>query len=71
MSGYGCNSTDCCPNNNLFGRSTIRFLFRNLGEVKDVRFQLFESQGRVLESPEASLRCIKKRFGASGKWVWQ
>jgi len=39
--------------------------------VKDVRFQLFESQGRVLESPEASLRCIKKRFGASGKWVWQ
>jgi len=63
--------TGCCPNKNLFERSLKRFLFINLGEVKEVRFQLFEPEGRVLESPEASFRFIKKRFRASEKWFGQ
>jgi len=37
-----------------------RFLFINLGEVKEKRFRLFEPEGRVLESPGTSLRFIKK-----------
>jgi hypothetical protein len=41
--------------------------FINLGEVKEKRFQLFEPVGRVLESPETSLRFIKIRFRASEK----
>jgi hypothetical protein len=52
--------TGCCPNENLFERSLKPFLFINLGEVKDKRFQLVEPEGRVLESPETSLRFIKK-----------
>jgi hypothetical protein len=44
-----------------------RFLLINLGEVKEKRFQLFEPEGRVLESPGTSLRFIKKRFSASEK----
>jgi len=59
--------TGCCPNENLFERSLKRFLFINLGELKEKRFQLFEPEGRVLESPGASLRFIKKRFRASEK----
>jgi len=63
----GQSLTGCCPNNNLFERSLKRSLFINLGEVKEMRFQLFEPEGRVLESSEASLGCIKKRFGTSEK----
>jgi hypothetical protein len=61
------NSAGCCPNENLFERSLKRFLFINLGEVKEKRFQLLEPEGRVLESPGTSLRFIKKRFKASEK----
>ena len=61
------NLTGCCPNENLFERSLKRFLFINLGEVKEKRFQLFEPEGRVLESPGTSLRFIKKCFRASEK----
>jgi hypothetical protein len=61
------NLTGCCPNENLFERSLKRFLFINLGEVKEKRFQLFEPEGRVLESPGTSLRFIKKCFSASEK----
>jgi hypothetical protein len=57
----------CCPNENLFERSLKRFLLINLGEVKEKRFQLFEPEGRVLESPGTSLRFIKKCFRASEK----
>ena len=59
--------TDCCPNGNLFERSLKHFLFINLGEVKEKRFQLFEPEGRVLESPGTSFRFIKKCFRASEK----
>ena len=38
------------PNENLFERSLKRFLFINLGQVKEIRLQLFEPEGRVLES---------------------
>jgi hypothetical protein len=57
----------CRPNENLFERSLKRFLLINLGEVKEKRFQLFEPEGRVLESPGTSLRFIKKCFRASEK----
>jgi hypothetical protein len=57
--------TGCCPN--LLERSLKRFLLINLGEVKEKRFQLFEPEGRVLESPGTSLRFIKKGFRASEK----
>jgi hypothetical protein len=57
----------CCPNENLFERSLKRFLLINLGEVKEKRFQLFEPEGRVLESSGTSLRFIKKYFRASEK----
>jgi hypothetical protein len=53
------------PKKNLFEGSLKRFLFINPGEVKDLRFEMPEPEGRVLESPEASLRSIKKRFRAS------
>jgi len=39
----------------------------NLGEAEDQRFQLFEPEGRVLKSPGASLRFIKKRLRQSEK----
>jgi hypothetical protein len=35
--------------------------------VKEKRFQLFEPEGRVLESPGTSLRFINKCFRASEK----
>jgi hypothetical protein len=56
-----------CPNKNLFERSLKCFLFKNLGKVKEKRFQLLEPEGRVLESPGTSLRFIKKCFRASEK----
>jgi hypothetical protein len=59
--------TGCCPKENLFERSLKRFLFINLGEVEEKRFQLFEPEERVLESPGTSLRFIKKCFRASEK----
>jgi len=59
--------TGCCPKENLFERSLKGFLLINLGEVKEKRFQLFEPEGRVLESPETSLKFIKKGFRASEK----
>ncbi len=55
------------PNENFFERSLKRFLMINLGEVKETRVQLFEPEGRVLESPGTSLRFIKKCFRASEK----
>jgi hypothetical protein len=63
--GYGLPG--CCTNRIFFERSLKRFLFINLGEVKEVRFQLFEPKGRVLESSGTSLRFIKKRFRAREK----
>jgi len=43
----------------------------NLSEAEDKRFQLFEPEGRVLKSPGASFRFIKKRFQASEKGFGQ
>jgi carbamate kinase len=43
-------------------------LIINLGEAEDKRFQLFEPKGRVLESPEASLRFIKNGLDKR-KWI--
>jgi hypothetical protein len=40
-------------------RSLKRFLFINLGEVKEKRFQQVEPGGRVLESPGTSLYLSK------------
>jgi hypothetical protein len=61
----------CCPNKNSFERSLKRFLLINLGEAEDQRFQLLEPEGRVLKSPGASLRFIKKRFRPSEKGFGQ
>ena len=63
--------TGCCPNKNSFERSLKRFVLINLSEAEDKRFQLFEPEGRVLKSPGASLRFIKKRFQASEKGFGQ
>jgi len=60
-------STGYCPNKNTFEQSLKRFLLINLGAAEDQRFQLFEPEGRVLESPGANLRFIKKRFRQSEK----
>ena len=54
-----------------FERSLKRFVLINLGEEEDKRFQLFESKRRVLKSPGASLRFIKKRFQTSEKGFGQ
>jgi hypothetical protein len=62
-----CFLTGCCPNKNPFERALKRFLLINLGEAEDKRFQLFEPKGRVLKSPGASLKFIKKRFRQSEK----
>jgi len=35
------------PNKNSFERSLKRFLRINLGEAEDLRFELFEPEGRV------------------------
>jgi hypothetical protein len=43
----------------------------NLGEEEDKRFKLFEPKRRVLKSPGASLRFIKKRFQTSEKGFGQ
>jgi len=43
----------------------------NLGEAEGLRFQLFEPKGRVLKSPGASLRFIRKRFRPSEKGFGQ
>jgi len=59
--------TGCCPNENSFERSSKGFLPLNLGAAEDKRFQLFEPEGRVLKSPVASLKFIKKHFGQSEK----
>jgi hypothetical protein len=67
VSRPGAEFKGLLPNENLFERSLKRFLFINLGEVKEERFQLFEPEGRVLESPGTSLRFIKKCFRASEK----
>jgi len=63
----GAKLMSCGPNGNLFERSLKRFLFINLGEVKEKRSQLFEPEGRVLGSPGTSFRFIKKSFRASEK----
>jgi len=68
---WGQVSTGCFPNKNSFERSLKRFLLINLGAAEDQRFQLLEPKGRVLESPEASLRFIKKRFRQSEKGFGQ
>jgi len=62
--------TGRCPSGNLFEHSSKRFLFINLGEVKEKRFQLFEPEGRVLGSPGTSIRCIKKMFQSQRKMIW-
>ena len=63
--------TGWCPNENSFERSLKRFLSTNLGEAEDKRWQLFEPEGRVLTSPGASLRFVKKRFRPSEKGFGQ
>jgi len=57
----------CCSNKNPFERSLKRVVLINLGEAEDKRFQLFEPYGRVLKSPGARLRFIKKSFQTSEK----
>jgi len=64
-------TTGCCPDKNSFERSLKCFLSTNLGEAEDQRLQLFESEGRVLKSPGASLRFVKKRFRPSEKGFGQ
>jgi hypothetical protein len=54
----------------LSGHQNV-FLLINLGEAKDQRFQLVEPEGRVLGSPGATLRFVKKRFRQSEKGFWQ
>jgi hypothetical protein len=51
----------------LLSGSLKRFLLINLGVAEDKRYQLLEPEGRVLISPGASLRFIKKRFRTSEK----
>jgi hypothetical protein len=51
--------------------SLKRFLLINLGEAEDAQYQLFEPEGRVLISPGASLRFIKKRFRTGEKGFGQ
>jgi hypothetical protein len=53
------------------GGSLKRFVSINLGEAEDQRCQLFEPEGRVLTSPGASLRLVKKRFRTSEKGFGQ
>jgi hypothetical protein len=55
----------------LLSSSLKRFLLINLGEAEDKRYQLFEPEGRVLISPGASPRFIKKRFRTSEKGFGQ
>jgi hypothetical protein len=55
----------------LLSSSLKRFLLTNLGEAENKRYQLFEPEGRVLISPGASLRFIKKRFRTSEKGFGQ
>jgi hypothetical protein len=50
--------TCCCSNDNLFERSLKHFLFINLGEVKEKRFQLVESEGGFWNRLERILLCI-------------
>ena len=52
---------------NTYKRSLKHFLLINHGEAEEKRLQLFEPKGRVLQSPGASHRFIKKRFGQSEK----
>jgi len=68
---WGHILTACCSNKNSFERSLKRFVLINLGEEEDKRFQLFEPKRRVLKSPGASLRFIKKRFQTSEKGFGQ
>ena len=63
--------TGCCPNKNSYERPLKRFVLINLGEAEDKRFQLLEPKRRVLKSPGASLRFIKKRFQTSEKGFGQ
>ena len=63
--------TGRCTNKNSFERSLKRSLLTNLGEAKDERCQLFEAGRRVLTSPVASLRFVKKRFRLSEKGFGQ
>ena len=67
----GAGFTGCCPNKNSFERSLKRSLLINLGEAENKRFELFEPGGRVLKSPGASLRFIKKLFIQSEKGFGQ
>jgi hypothetical protein len=55
----------------LLSSSLKRFLLINLGTAEEQRYQLFEPEGRVLISPGASLRFIKKRFRTSEKGFGQ
>jgi len=71
LGGEGAGISGCCPNKNPFERSLRRFLAINLGEAEDQRFQLLEPEGRVLKSPGASLRFIKKRLRQSEKGFGQ
>jgi len=64
---FGFQVSDCGPN--PFERSFKCFLLINLRRAEDKRFQLFEPEGRVLESSEASLRFIKKPLGKA-KRIW-
>jgi hypothetical protein len=64
-------SRGCCPNKNPLSSSLKRFLKTDLGEAKDMRCQLFEPGGRVLTSPGASLRFVKKRFRTREKGFGQ
>jgi hypothetical protein len=51
VAGWVLAFTGCCSNKNLFKRSLKHFLFINLGEVKEKRFQLFEPPAPLPASP--------------------
>jgi hypothetical protein len=47
-----------------------RFLFINLGEVKEKRFQLFEPEGRVFGIAWNEPYIYQKMFQSQRKMIW-
>lgn len=50
-------------------RSSKYFLLVTLGKAQDKRLELFASQGRILQAPEASHRSVKGGFRKGCKGI--
>jgi hypothetical protein len=61
----------CCPNQDPFEQFIETFFAHKPWRREDKRYQLLEPEGRVLISPGASLKFIKKRFRTSEKGFGQ